>query len=75
MNTAIMTVMAIIAVMATLAFWKLMIWMASIAVIARIFQMAKVTVFPQMKNLQFFLKFAENVYHREKPKCICLKKS
>ena len=65
MNTAIMTVMAIIAVMATLAFWKLMIWMASIAVIARIFQMAKVTVFPQMKNLLFFVNFPKNVYHRE----------
>ena len=48
--------------------------MASIAVIARISQMAIVTVFPQINNLQFFVKFAENVYHREKPKCICLKK-
>ena len=49
--------------------------MASMAVIARISQMATVTVFPQMNNLQLFLKFAENVYHREKPKCICLKKA
>ena len=48
--------------------------MASIAVIARISQMAIVTVFPQMNNLQFFLKFAENVYHKEKPNCICLRK-
>ena len=68
---AIMTVMVIIAVIVTLASWKLMIWMASIAVIARISQMAIVTVFPQINNLQFFVKFSENVYHREKPKCIC----
>ena len=54
---AIMTVMAKIDLMATLAFWKLMIWMASIAVIARISQMAIVTVFPQMSNLQFFVRF------------------
>ena len=48
--------------------------MASIAAIARIFQITIVMVFPLMSNLKFFLKFAENVYHREKPKCICLKK-
>ena len=48
--------------------------MASMAVIARISQMATVTVFPQINNLQFFVKFSENVYHREKPKCICFKK-
>ena len=36
--------------------------------------MAIVTVFPQKNNLQFFVNFPKNVYHRENSKCICFKK-